>query len=442
MNADATNKEAGSSFGYANRLVGAEPDLTIDSGFESAREAAEEVEYCNGSVNTRMGRMRAENGNPEPFNVRCWTIGNEMYGPWQAGHMSLNQYWVKYNNIVEAMKAVDSKIKVVLGGASICEKSIGGAEKKGNFFPSIWEPPVTAKLPFEFYSLDDWDYYLLANCADNVDFLSEHTYAYPELIYDAQKQSFVDVQDPLPFKARRIANRIGGFFDAWDKYVEKIPSLKDKDIKFIFDEWGNRNRSMAPNGGGGFGRSTGMLTPLSYALLLHELFRHSDKVAASCATGGLRVLTDNSGDGVGMAPEGVVFKLLQNHFLNAVPVAVDGNSPQPLMPGTPYVDRGIKPTGSPTYPLDVLAAFSSDRKKFLISVVNPTEEVNSFTPQISGVNLRGQGKLYQIAPPSFDSTNEVGKEPAVKIVETTQNGVPATVQAPPFSVSLYEFDVA
>ena len=425
-----------------NRLVGAEPDLAIDSGFGSAREAAEQVEYCNSSVNTRMGKMRAENGSPEPFNIRCWTIGNEMYGPWQSGHMSLNQYWVKYNNIVEAMKAVDPKIKVVLGGASICEKSIGAAEKKGDFFPSIWEPPITAKLPYEFGSTDDWDSWLLANCAGNVDFLSEHTYAYPELIFDAEKQSFVDVKEPLQFRARRIANRIGGFFDAWDKYVEKMPSLKDKDIKFIFDEWGNRNRSMAENGGGGFGRPNGMLTPLSYALCLHELFRHSDKVAASCATGGLRVLTGNTGDGVGMAPEGVVFKLLQNRFLNALPVAVGGDSPQPLMPGTAFVDRGVKPTGSPTYPLDILAAFSGDRKKFLISVVNPTEEGNGFTLKIGGVKLRGQGKLYRIAPSSFDSTNEVGKEPAVEIVETAQNGVPETVQVPPFSVSLYEFEVA
>jgi alpha-N-arabinofuranosidase len=80
--------------------------------------------------------------------------------------------------------------------------------------------------------------------------------------------------------------------------------------------------------------------------------------------------------------------------------------------------------------------------KFLISVVNPTEEANSFTPKIGGVKLRGQGKLYQIAPPSFDSINEAGKEPAVKIVETAQNAVPATVQVPPFSISLYEFDVA
>ena len=424
------------------RLVGAEPDLTIDSGFGSAREAAEQVEYCNGSVNTRMGKMRAENGSPEPFKIRCWTIGNEMYGPWQYGHMSLDQYCVKHNNIVEAMRSVDPKIKVALSGASVCEKSIGGAEKKGNFFPSIWEPPITAKLPYEFGSTDDWDGWLLAKCADYTDFVSEHTYAYPDLIFDAEKQSFVDVKDPLQFRARRIANRIGGLFDAWDKYVEKMPSLKDKDIKFIFDEWGNRNRSMAGNAGGGFGRQTGMLGPLSYALCLHEMFRRSDKVAASCATGGLRVLTDITGDGVGMAAEGVVFKLLHTHFLNAVPVALDGDSPQPLMPGTAYVDRGIKPTGSPTYPLDILAAFSSDRKKFLVSVVNPTEERNTFAPKISGVMLRGQCKLYQIAPTRFDVTNEAGKEPAVKIVETAQNGVPETVQVPPYSVSLYEFEVA
>jgi len=137
-----------------------------------------------------------------------------------------------------------------------------------------------------------------------------------------------------------------------------------------------------------------------------------------------------------------VMKLMQTHFLKALPIAVDGDSPQPLMPGTAYVDRGIKPTGSPTYPLDVLAAFSSDRKKFLISVVNPTEEGRSFAPKISSVKLKDQSKLYQIAPSAFNATNEAGKEPQVKIVETAQSGIPETVQAPPFSVSLYEFDVA
>jgi alpha-N-arabinofuranosidase len=357
--------------------------------------------------------------------------------------MSLDQYCVKHNYIVEAMKKVDPNIKVTVSGASICEKSVGGAEKKGNFFPSIWEPPITEKLPYEFGSVNDWDGWLLAKCVDNIDYLSEHSYAYPDLAFDAEKQLFVDVHDPLQFRARRLANRIGEAFEAWDKYVEKMPWLKEKDIKFIFDEWGNRLRSASGNGGGSFMRQTGMLMPLSYALCFHEMFRHSDMIAASCATGGLRtVLTDNTGEAVGFAAEGLVMKLMQTNFLNAYPIAVEGDSPQQLLPGTALVDRGTKPTGSPTYPLDVLAAFSSDRKKFLISVVNPTEEGHSFTPKISGVKLRDQGKLYQIAPPYLSSTNEVGKEPAVKIVETAQNGLPETVLVPAVSVSLYEFDVA
>ena len=425
------------------RLVGAEPDLAINSGFGSAREAAEEVEYCNGSVETRMGRMRAENGHPQPFKVRLWTIGNEMYGDWQFGYMSLDQYWVKHNFIVEAMKKVDPSIKVTVSGASVCEKSVGGAEKKNNFFPDPWEAPMLAKLPYEFGSQNDWDGWLLEKCAGNIDYLSEHTYAYPGLAFDSEKQLFVDVHDLLQFKARRLANRIGGAFDAWDKYLEKMPALKEKGIKFIFDEWGNRLFSASGNNNGAsFFRQTGMLMPLSYALCLHEIFRHSGMVEASCATGGLRLLTDNTGEAVGFAAEGVVMKLLQTHFLNAFPVAVDGDSPQPLVPGTPFVDRGTKPTGSPTYPLDILAAFSSDRKQLLISVVNPTEEEHSFTAKIGGAKLRGQGKLYRIAPPSVNSTNEVGKEPAVKIVETVQDMLPETVQVPPVSVNLYEFEVA
>jgi alpha-N-arabinofuranosidase len=424
------------------RLVGAEPDLAIDSGFGSAREAAEQVEYCNAAASTRMGRMRADNGSPEPFNVRYWCIGNEMYGPWQYGHMSLNQYWVKHNAIVDAMRAVDPDIKVTVSGASICEKSVGGAEKKGNFFPSQWEPDITVPLPYEFGSVYDWDGWLLEKCADRIDFLSEHTYAYPNLKFDAAEQRFVDAEDPLQFKARRLANRIGGAFDAWDKYVEKMPALKEKDIKFIFDEWGNRLRRASPAAGGGFGRPAGMLTALSYALCLHEMFRHSDKVQASCATGGLRLLTDESGDAVGFPAEGVVMKLLQNRFLDALPIAVDGNSPQPLVPGTPFVDRGTKPTGSPTYPLDVLAAFSGDRKTFFISVVNPTEARQSFSPQLNGVRLRGAGTLHQVAPPTLEATNAPGQPPAVTIVETRLDALPDTVQVPPVSVSIYAFDVA
>jgi len=420
------------------RLLGAEPYVTVNSGFGEARVAAEEVEYCNTSPNTRLGKLRAENGHPQPFNIRLWCIGNEMYGPWQYGHMSLNQYWVKHNSFVEAMKKVDPSIKVTVSGASICEKSLGGAEKKNDFFPDIWEPPVLDKLPYEFGGLNDWDGRLLANCADNIDHLSEHTYAYPDLAFDAEKQRFVDVQDPLQFRTRRMSNRIGEAFEAWQKYVEAMPSLKQKNIKFIFDEWGLRFRSAD----GQSHRPTGMVAPLSYALFLHELFRHSNMVTASCPTGGLfTVLIDNTGEAVGFAAEGLVMKIMGTHFAGALPVTVGGNSPQPPVSGTPFVDIPFVPIGSPTYPLDVVAALSGDRKTFLLSVANPTEASREFTPQIAGVKLQSPGKLWQIAAPSVTAANEPGKEPAVQLIEIPQRALPEKVQVPPISVNVYEFQV-
>lgn len=105
------------------------------------------------------------------------------------------------------------------------------------------------------------------------------------------------------------------------------------------------------------------------------------------------------------------------------------------------MDRGPIATGSSTCPLDVLAEFSGDGKRFLMSVVNPTGDKHSFTPRIRALRLRERGKLYQIAPPGVNSANAVGREAVVKIDETEQTGIPETIRVPPVSISLYEFEV-
>jgi alpha-N-arabinofuranosidase len=294
-------------------------------------------------------------------------------------------------------------------------------------------------LPYQFESINDYDYWMLKNGSDYIDHISEHTYAYPELSFNEKKQLFLDLHDPLQTQARRMTNRMGQAFEAWEIYKEKLPELKSKDIKFIFDEWGTR----FPNANGtGMTRRTGMVMPMSFALFMHEMFRHSDMVAASTPTSSFNlIVTDDTGDGVGHTAAGLMVKLMRAHFAGALPVQLSGNSPQPMVSGTAWVDIGTKPTGSPTYPLDVLAAFSGDRKKFILSVVNPTIEAQEFTPQISGVKLHGTGKLSLLAAPSIESDNEPGKEPLIGIVENSVTALPNKVRVPPISVSVYEFDV-
>ena len=74
-------------------------------------------------------------------------------------------------------------------------------------------------------------------------------------------------------------------------------------------------------------------------------------------------------------------------------------------------------------------------------MVNPTETAQEFAPRITGVKLRGQGKLSQIAAPDVNAANEPGRKPVVQILEYLQQALPDTVQVPPVSINVYDFEI-
>lgn len=98
------------------RAIGCEPLICINAGNGTPEEAARWVEYCNGSTSTPQGRRRAANGHPEPYNVRYWEIGNELWGDWQIGHCSREENAERYRRFVQAMKAVDPNIVFIACG--------------------------------------------------------------------------------------------------------------------------------------------------------------------------------------------------------------------------------------------------------------------------------------------------------------------------------------
>ncbi len=95
------------------RLIGAEPCLCVNAGDGTAEEAAQWVEYCNGGPDTPMGRLRAANGHPTPYNVRYWDVGNEIWGPWQIGHVGPEVYGLRAVEFARAMKRVSPDIILV-----------------------------------------------------------------------------------------------------------------------------------------------------------------------------------------------------------------------------------------------------------------------------------------------------------------------------------------
>ena len=85
------------------RMIKAEPYISINTGLGTAQQAADEVEYVNGSATTPLGRLRASYGHPKPYNVKYWAVGNEMFGTWQLGYMTIDKYLPKHNQVAAAM---------------------------------------------------------------------------------------------------------------------------------------------------------------------------------------------------------------------------------------------------------------------------------------------------------------------------------------------------
>jgi alpha-N-arabinofuranosidase len=79
-NAEEANEFGTHEFIDLCRQLGAEPYISLNMGTGSPREAREWVEYCNGSGNSSLTAERRKNGSPEPFNVKYWGIGNELWG--------------------------------------------------------------------------------------------------------------------------------------------------------------------------------------------------------------------------------------------------------------------------------------------------------------------------------------------------------------------------
>jgi alpha-L-arabinofuranosidase len=62
------------------KLIGAEPYLAANVGSGTPQEMRDWMEYCNQPAGTTLADLRAAGGSPEPFAVRYWGVGNELWG--------------------------------------------------------------------------------------------------------------------------------------------------------------------------------------------------------------------------------------------------------------------------------------------------------------------------------------------------------------------------
>lgn len=140
--------------------LGAEPLPVVNSGLacqyqnndESAHIAVAEldsyiqdaldlIEFANGDTNTEWGKLRAQMGHPEPFNMKYIGVGNEQWG---------TEYVDRLKPFVEAIRKAYPEIKII-GGS--------GPGSEGEQFEYLW--PEMKKLKVDlvdehFYRPESW----------------------------------------------------------------------------------------------------------------------------------------------------------------------------------------------------------------------------------------------------------------------------------------------
>ena len=357
------------------RLLDVEAYITVNAGFGDAWSAAQLVEYVNGAASTPMGSLRSANGHPQPYNVRFWGIGNEPWGEWQLGFMPVAQFELKYNLFAKAMRRVDPTIKLIAPG-SMPDAMTGSKQAKR----------LNGQIVPDYLSPGDWSGNLLAHCLDNIDMLSEHFYSTSDKRTDLQTGEKVSTGPQTLIEWERApATQVRVKYEHYQEYLKRIPGLKEKPVPISLDEWAYIG--VPPN--------SYKVVP-AYAWAFHEMFRHSDLYQLGGFTFATAMISADRTNAV-LSPTGLLFKMYREHF-GVIPVKVSGDSPQPK---PLYPAGGDQPSvnpGSDTYPLDVSAALSEDRKTLTFAVLNPSDSAQPLKLSISGAKALRSGPSLAHGP--------------------------------------------
>lgn len=271
-------------------LIKTEPYIAVNAGLGSSDEAMAEVQYTNGDENTMMGKLRTSNGHGKPWKVKFWSIGNEMYGNWQLGHMSTEQFVAKNNDFSQRMRSVDPAIKLI---------SVG--------------------------DLGDWDKMVLTNCSDKMDYISEHFYK--QDYHGGGLMTHVN-QIPDAIREKAVAHR---------EYRNSIPELKGKDIRICMDEW---NYWYGPTVYGELGTRYFFRDAMGIAAGLNEYSKNSDIIFMANYAQTVNVIgciKTNTTNSVFDAT-GQVLKLYRKKF-GFIPVEISGET-RPLNIGATLTSTG------------------------------------------------------------------------------------------------------
>ena len=364
------------------RRTGAEPSITVnvEGRGATAEEAAAWVEYCNGDAQSKYGAMRAANGSPQPFHVRYWEIGNEIWGDWVRGHSDAITYARNLNRYVEKMRAVDASIKIIATGDNDMS----------------------------------WNRTVLETAGQNIDYLSVHHY-----YGDAEMKG-----DPNNLRARPL--HYEQFYSQMKQLLREL--VPGRNIKLAVNEWNTTLPLPAQES---------MQSALYAARLMNVFERSGDLVQMSAVSD---MLNGWSG-GVIQASRHSVF-VTPTYLVNQLYASHLGRVRLYSTLGGPTFSSTLE--GAEVATLDAVASLSSDGKQIFIKVVNtdPSQQI-PMQILVSGVQISTQARIATLNGETLTAANEFARPDRVRILESAIPAAsPLLITLPEHSVSVITLNVA
>jgi alpha-L-arabinofuranosidase len=358
------------------RNLGAEPHLVvnIEGRGATAEEAAAWVAYVNGDATTKYSTLRAKHGSPEPFGVKTWEIGNEIWGDWVRGHSDAETYARNYLRYREAMGGVDPSLRFI---------AVGDNDMA-------------------------WNRAVLARAGRQIDYLAIHHYYG---LREAEREYENLMARPLFYERfyRDVARAI----------AEITPG---RDIRLAINEW---NTALP------LPRQHSMESAL-YGARLMNVFERSGALVEMTAVSDLvngwsGGIIQASRHEVFETPTYLVIRLYNGHL---------GRDRLRARISSPTFDSSIEGTQIPV--LDVVASRSADGHRLIVKAVNTSRDRALKTiVTVTGTDVGADGTIKTVTGDSLAAANSFRTPHAVTVRSTSFRGGPQfTLELSPHSVSV------
>ncbi|MFI6325548.1 carboxypeptidase regulatory-like domain-containing protein [Nonomuraea sp. NPDC050556] len=364
--------------------------LNVNWGQGTPATAANWVEYTNGASTTTWGAKRGR----QPYNVKTWEIGNEVWGSWTPGHTGAAAFAASYVTFHDAMAAKDPSIAFIGEGGDGTNND------------------------------QSWNTTMIANAGGKLDHLSIHYYSPQPLPqnYDSAALYSAAVGAPVVI-GDRMATATNTILNGTNRDI-KIAVTEHNAM--YFNEEHRRTRTLEG--------------ALQEAGLLNLFMRRSDVNEVNAAStlmefwDGSAIRLGNRGSFV--TPAYLVQQLTaERHGPLLLPTTVSG-------PAYNAPAMGNLPARSGVPMLDVTSTRSADGTKVYVSVVNRDPvAAQSASLAIAGAGTIGSTvTVSTVASPGYLDRNTWQNPTAVQTVTTTASGTEHSFPAHSFTV--LTFDVA